>query len=122
KSKTYSLDLHACVYSLLDNHVAFENVGDVISSVLKLVNLKSNKLPIQIAESLNEHNTTLHTDEASKYANKWGAFASRDQQGNYTLLGLKEMATKSSHDNLETFKDILNDIDDVTDDGTGTNF
>ncbi|WAQ95680.1 hypothetical protein MAR_028370 [Mya arenaria] len=124
KSKTYSLDLHACVYSLLDNHVALENVGDSnkLPSVGTIHNWSIERGIIakqQIAESSNEHNTTLHTDEASKYGNKWGAFASRDQQGNYTLLGLKEMATKSSHDTLETLKDILNHIDDVTDDGTG---
>ncbi|WAR13290.1 hypothetical protein MAR_027470, partial [Mya arenaria] len=40
-------------------------------------------------------NTTLHTDEASKYGSKWGAFATRDSEGNYTLLGLRDMATKS---------------------------
>ena len=45
KSKTYSFDLHACVYSLLDNHVPFENVSNVINAVFKLVNVKPNKLP-----------------------------------------------------------------------------
>ena len=61
----------------------------------------------------------MHTDEASKYGQKWGAFASRDDKGNYTLLGLKDMATKSSHDTLETFKDILQDIDDINKNGSG---
>jgi hypothetical protein len=55
-------------------------------------------------------NITLHTDETSKYGNKWGSFASRDSDGNYLVLGMRDMATKSSQDTLDCFKEILNDI------------
>jgi len=119
-SRTYDHSLHLCVYSLLDHNVAYENIDPVIKSVLKLVNKELNKLPSvgtihnwsiergliskrQIAETSSNTNTTLHTDEASKYGQKWGAFGTRDTEGNYTLLGLSEMATKSSHDTLDTF-------------------
>ncbi len=57
----------------------------------------------QIAET-DYVNTTLHTDEASKYGNKWGAFATRNDEGDYLVLGLRDMATKSSQDTLDTFK------------------
>jgi len=43
-----------------------------------------------------------------------GAFGTRDAEGNYTLLGLREMVTTTSHDTLDTFKDILKDIDEVS--------
>ena len=33
------------------------------------------------------------------------------RQGNYLLLGLSDMATKSSHGTMETFKDIRSDVD-----------
>ncbi|MES9902781.1 MAG: hypothetical protein ABW168_08870, partial [Sedimenticola sp.] len=130
-TKKYELPVHLCVYSLLDNHVSSEHVGPVIESVLKLVNKKPNKLPCastvdswsvergilskkHLSENSEKVNTTLHTDEASKYGCKWGAFATRDEKGNYSVLGLRDMATKSSHDTLETFKDILDDIENIS--------
>jgi hypothetical protein len=128
----YISQLHACVYSLLDYQVSCENVSNVIESVLKLCNKTANRLPSvstvnnwsiergliarrQIVESCDHEHTTLHTDEASKYGDKWGAFATRDKSGNYLLLGLRDMATKSSGDTLDTFKEILSDIDAASD-------
>ena len=63
-----------------------------------------------ISETCESENTALHTDEASHYGSKWGAFATRDFEGNCMLLGPRNMATKSSSDTLETFKEILSDI------------
>lgn len=130
-SNTYLPELHNCVYSLLNYQVSCENVCNVINAVCQLLNKKPNKLPTsrtinnwsiersiiarkQIAEMAENQNTTLHTDEASKYGQKWGAFATRDNEGNYVLLGLRDMATKSSSDTLDTFKEILSDIDMVS--------
>ncbi|XP_053385391.1 uncharacterized protein LOC123527298 [Mercenaria mercenaria] len=129
-TRCYSPEMHLCVYSLLNSHVSTENVSKVIESVLKLVNITPNKLPspstinnwniergILAKKHLSseyvseQENITLHTDEASKYGNKWGAFASRDNEGNYRVLGLRDMATKSSLDTLDTFKEILSDLD-----------
>jgi hypothetical protein len=124
----YISELHACVYTLLNNHVATEHVSCVIESVLKLVDKKANKLPSkstiknwalersflarkQISELSGNENLTLYSDESSKYGQKWGSFASRDSDGNYLLLGLRDMATKSSQDTLDTFKEIISDID-----------
>ncbi|XP_060570464.1 uncharacterized protein LOC132728810 [Ruditapes philippinarum] len=125
--------MHICVYSLLNSHVTTENVSKVIESVLKLVNIFPNKLPSpstinnwniergilvkkQLSSVCEEQNTTLHSDETSKYGSRWGAFATRDNSGNYKLLGLRNMATKSSQDTLDTFKEILTDINIASED------
>ena len=116
-------------------HVSCENVSNVIESVLKLCDKKADKLPSvstinnwsveralitrrHISETCEKENTTLHTDEASKYGSKWGAFATRDSEGNYMLLGLRDMATKSSNDTLDTFKEILSDVNAASDSET----
>ena len=57
-----------------------------------------------------KENTTLYTDETSKGGHRYGGFALSDSDGNYALLGLREMSTKSAQDTLSTFKDILQDI------------
>lgn len=55
----------------------------------------------QLEENLpGKKNTTLHTDETSKFEVKYGGFS----------LGFGEMATKSAQSTLDTFKDILDDI------------
>jgi hypothetical protein len=45
------------------------------------------------------------------YGSKWGVFGTRDAEGNFLPLGLRDMASKSSSDTLETFIDISYDID-----------
>ena len=101
-----------CIYSLLDNDVAYQNISPVIESVLKIVNKKSYRLPAvntvqnwsiergviaqkQIIEQAVENtNTNLHIDEASKYGFKLGAFATRNSDGDYLLLGLRSYGNK----------------------------
>ena len=134
-TNSYIPQLNSCVYSLLDCHVSCENVSKVIESVLKLCDKKADKLPSvstinnwsveralitrrHISETCETENTTLHTDEASKYGSKWGAFATRDSEGNYMLLGLRDMVTKSSNDTLDTFKEILSDVNAASDSET----
>ena len=136
----YTKDLQICVYSLLENHVSAKNVGPVINNVLSLVNKKANKLPSvstihkmnlqrlvlsqkQIAEVVTEKpNTSIYTDETSKFGKKVMGYHVRDQEGNYFTLGLREIATKSASDTLDTLREILADIDHVaecTDDAPG---
>lgn len=68
----------------------------------------------QLQEQLsNKINTTLHTDETSKVGIKYGGFSVRDSEGSYFALGLREMATKSAQNTLDTFKEILQDISDT---------
>ncbi|WAQ97797.1 LOW QUALITY PROTEIN: hypothetical protein MAR_022170 [Mya arenaria] len=49
------------------------------------------------------------TDETSKAGNKY--MEARDTDGKLWVLGLREICTKSSHDTLYVFKEILDDID-----------
>ena len=125
----YTTDLRNCVHSLLSHHVATTRVSSVIEAVLKMVGKKANRLPStttvnnmnvergilaqqQVAEELaQEENTTLETDESSKYGKQYGAYALRTSEGSPYVLGLRDLLTKSGHDTLATLKDILWDID-----------
>ncbi|XP_052812589.1 uncharacterized protein LOC128240121 [Mya arenaria] len=132
-TNSYSPELHVCVYSLLNCNVGTEHVVKVIESVLNLINKTADKLPSvstinnwsvernlisreHISSKKNSKHITLHTDEASKYGHRYGSFATRDVDGNYMVLGMRDMTTKSSHDTLETFKEILCDIDCLSSD------
>ena len=69
----------------------------------------------QLSEILTQHEqTTLYTDETSKYGNKIGGYHVSDKEGNDFTLGLRDLVTKGGSDTLETFKEILNDIDNVS--------
>ena len=66
----------------------------------------------QLAEEFaSKENTTIETDETSKYGMKYGAFAIRDGHERSYLVGLRDMANKSCKDTLDTFREILWDLD-----------
>ena len=68
----------------------------------------------QIAEELPKDTaTTIETDETSKYGHKYGAYAIRDSEGRPYVVGLRDLTTKSAKDTLDTFKQILWDLDKV---------
>ncbi|XP_062580294.1 uncharacterized protein LOC134242222 [Saccostrea cucullata] len=131
KEKTFTPQLHLCVYSLLEHNVPATQIGPTIEACLKLAGKKADHLPCQstianmniqrlslakkqLEEMLPEkRNTTLHTDETSKYGLKYGGFSLRDEEGSYFVLGLREMATKSAENTLDKFKHILEDISDA---------
>ncbi|XP_062619501.1 uncharacterized protein LOC134281055 [Saccostrea cucullata] len=130
KEKAFTPELHLCVYSLLEHNVPSTKIGPTIETCLKLAGKEPDRLPSpstvvnmniqrlclakkQLQEELSEKiNTTLHTDETSKFGIKYGGFSVRDEEGNYFALGLREMATKSAQNTLDTFKEILQDISD----------
>ena len=113
-------------------NVTTSKVAPVMEAVLKLVNLKANKLRSvftinnmniprlmlaqkQLSESLPEkENLCLLSDETSKYGKKMEGFYVRDEDGRLFVLGLRQLATKSSQDTLSTFQDILSDISNVS--------
>ena len=69
----------------------------------------------QLYEILLQHEaTTLYTDETSKYGKKIGGYNISDEEGNYYALGFRDLVTKGGNDTLETFKEILNDIDNTS--------
>ncbi|XP_061193677.1 uncharacterized protein LOC133201903 [Saccostrea echinata] len=131
KEKAFTPQLHLCVYTLLEHNVPATQIEPTIEACLKLAGKKPDHLPCQttianmniqrlslakkqLEEILPEKkNTTLHTDETSKYGIKYGGFSVRDEDGSYFVLGLREMATKSAENTLDTFKDILEDISEA---------
>jgi len=138
KTKTYNSNIKQCIYELLEYNVSAGKVSNVIECVLKLVNIKANKLPCkstvlnmnlqrlclaqkQISECFSqEKNTTLLTDETSKFGTKYMGYEAADEKGNLWVLGLREIETKSAEDTLKVFKQILSDINDVCHESTRT--
>ena len=96
-SKRYSPSLKECVYELLQCNVIAGKVSNVIQSVLKMVGMKANKLPcnstvlsmnlqrLYLAHS-QEKNTTLMTDETSKFGKKYMGYETADGEGNLWVL------------------------------------
>ena len=83
-----------------------------IKAVLEMADLSANRLPStttvnhmniqrlilsqkQLAEEVSvEKDTTLETDETSKYGQKYGAYALRTKEGRPYVLGLRDLLTK----------------------------
>jgi hypothetical protein len=119
-----------CVYDLLQHNVSMSKISNVISSVLKyftsktasplpsyatVVRLNRQRLVLaqkQLAEVFSEKvDTTLMTDETSKYGKKFMGYEASDQSGDMWVLGLREIESKSGQDTLTVFKEILSDFD-----------
>ncbi|CAC5359985.1 unnamed protein product [Mytilus coruscus] len=69
----------------------------------------------QVEDLSKKSNLTLYSDETSKFGKSFEVFAVTDEDKNSYLLGLREMNCKSSETVLETFKDILQDFNDLCD-------
>ncbi|XP_033731138.1 uncharacterized protein LOC117320739 [Pecten maximus] len=128
-SLKYTPELQTCVHTLLCNHVSTTRISPVIEACLKLVGKTPNRLPSattinnmnvqrlvlsqkQLSEEISKkENTTIETDETSKFGTKFGVYAVRDSDGNPYVLGLRELVTKSGKDTLQAFKEILFDLD-----------
>ena len=109
--------------------VSSRNVSPVIETVLSMVKKVPNKLPArstildmnierllisqtQLSQDVSEKkNTTLYTDETTKFGTKYTGYHLRDQEGRMYVLGLRELETKSASDTLATFQEILKDIE-----------
>ncbi|KAL4233840.1 hypothetical protein ACF0H5_008516 [Mactra antiquata] len=102
--------------SLKDQHnVSTSNVPDVVSSVLKLANIDANKLPSKptilemnlqrlclaqeqlIRRFSTKENTTLLSDQTSKFRTKFMGYEAADAEGNLWVLGIREIETKSAN-------------------------
>ncbi|CAG2192717.1 unnamed protein product [Mytilus edulis] len=133
KSRKYTTILKQCIYELLQHNVSAAKVNPVIKSVLSLVNVQPNALPAKstildmnlqrlclsqkhLAEVFSaEKNTTLLTDETSKFGNKFMGFEASDSKGNLWVLGLRDIETKSAEDTLKVLKEILQDLNEISD-------
>ena len=127
----YTSDIQQCVCELLNYNVSYGQVGPVIQTVLKLASLKASDIPSrstinnwnimrlilsqkQLAEELPDQSTLgLLSDETSKFGRKFEGFHASDSEGRMRVLGLRDITSKAGHDVLETFRNILQDIEDV---------
>ena len=132
-SRRYSTSVKTCIYELLQHNVSVSNIPAVIECVLNLVNVKPNRLPSRstiidmnlqrlclsqkhVAEVFSKHeDSTLLTDETSKFGARYMGYEASDKEGNLWVLGLRDIETKSADNTLKVFKEILRDLNDISD-------
>jgi hypothetical protein len=59
--------------------------------------------------------TTLLTGETSKFGARYIRYEASDTDGNIWVLGLRDIETKSADNTLKVFKEILSDLNDISD-------
>ena len=129
--KAYTTEMKVCVMELLDNNVSACRVGETIEMVLALANLMASDIPSN-ATVLNYNvethsspkatgrriaqrkNLSLLTDETNKFGDKYMGYHVAGPDGNLMVLGLREIEAKSAKDTLQTYKEILQDIDNCS--------
>lgn len=67
----------------------------------------------QLESLVGESDMTLYTNETSKFGKSYGVFAVTDTAKTTYLLGLREMASKGAKTTLDTFHEILEDINEI---------
>ena len=125
----YTDDVRACVYELLSLNVGVCNVAPIIRCVLKSVAHKSvSRLPsygltcqmmieslavvqAQLGDSLSDY-CTLQTDGTTKFGKHYAAYDINTSDTTYSL-GMRHVFSGSASNSLETFKEILTDLDDI---------
>ena len=131
ETSQYLPEFKNLVYALLSHHVGSTHVRPVIAAVLQYASKQPSKLPSksaisnwnierlaiaqrQLSEELeSRENLCLYSDETSKFGQRYMTYGVSDcNQRNY-VLGLRDIATKSAKDSLDTFKEILADLDDA---------
>lgn len=128
----YNDDVRACVYELLSLNVGVRNIAPIILCVLKNMAHKSvTRLPkhastckmilealivvqAQLGEELSQTSgfNTLQTDGTTKYGNHYATYDISSAGFSYTL-GVRHVFSGSAQNTLETFEEILDDIDCV---------
>ena len=129
----YTDDVRACCYELLSLNVGVRNVKAVIESVLKNIAHKQvDRLPqktalcnmmieclsiaqAQLGEELSHDDGefyTLQTDGTTKYGHHFGTYDIATTDTTYRL-GLRHVFSGSAQNTLETFNEILDDLNVV---------
>ena len=126
----YTDDIRACVYELLSLNVGVRNVAPIIRCVLKNVAHKSiSRLPsygltcqmmleslavvqAQLGDSLSDY-CTLQTDGTTKFGEHYATFDISTSDCTTYSLGMRHVFSGSASNTLETFKEILSDLDDA---------
>ncbi|KAJ8307728.1 hypothetical protein KUTeg_014723 [Tegillarca granosa] len=131
-------ELVQCIMNLQDCMVSTADIGKVIKTVCSvLCSRVPNRLPSettihrindmklsvslkQISQISEKKNLTLYSDETSKFGKSFEVFAVTDEDKTSYLLGLREMYSKRADSVLDTFKEVLNDINVTCNDITDT--
>ena len=133
----YTDSVHACVYELLSLNVGVKNIVPTIRCVIKnLTQTSVGRLPshgltcqmiveslaavqAQLGEKLSQTEmfSTLQSDGTTKFGKHYVAFDMRvcDSEAKATTytFGLRNVFSGAAKDTLETFKEILSDLDSV---------
>ena len=128
----YTDELKECVFALPTHNMSTSQVSRVIADVLKVAGLVALDLPCistiqdwnimrmlvsqkQLGDVLpQEQHLGLLSDETSTFGQKFEGFHASDPDGRVYVLGMRDIVSKSGQDCLNTFKQILCDIEDVT--------
>ena len=133
KGCRYTDNIQACIYELLSLNVGVRNVALIICCVLRcLVHKSVSCLPSygltcqMILESLTiaqaqlgdellqvSGYTTLQTDETTKFGEHFSTYDIRTEEAVTYTLGIRHIFSGSAKNTLETFQEILSDIDSV---------
>ena len=129
----YTNDVRACMYELLSLNVGVRNVAPIIRCVLKcLVHKSVSRLPsygltcemileslvlaqAQLGEELLQTpgSTTLQTDGTTKFGEHFSTFDVRTEEAVTYTLGIRHVFSGSAQNTLETFQEILSDVENV---------
>ena len=122
--------LQKCIFEMLENRVSARNVSKIITCVLKFAghtmshtpststinNMNIQRLLLaqkQLGDEFaSQPNTTLLSDETTKFATKMEGIHATDMTGRTWVLGMREIQTKSSSDVMNTLNEILKDVDE----------
>ena len=128
----YTDNVRACIYELLSLNVGVRNVAPIIRCVLgNIVHKDVERLPshsltcqmiveslaiaqAQLGEKLSDVGSfnTIQTDGTTKFGDHFITYDIATPQTSY-MLGLRHVFSGSAQNTLETFKEILDDLDAV---------
>lgn len=129
---TYSSETTLCVMNLLSEGVGVHHVNNVLTHVANMCGKTLSTLPSistinrmgdqrvslsykHFSEELTQKaDTTLQSDETRKHGDVYEVYSVRDNDAKEWVLGLRDMADKSSATCLETLKAITADISECT--------
>ena len=129
----YTDNVRACIYELLSLNVGVRNVAPIIRCVLRCLTHKSvSRLPsygltcqmilesltvaqAQLGDELSQVSgyTTLQTDGTTKFGEHFSTYDIRTEEAATYTLGIRHVFSGSAKNTLETFQEILSDIDSV---------
>ena len=129
----YTDNVRACIYELLSLNVGVRNVAPIIRCVLRCLTHKSvSRLPsygltcqmilesltvaqAQLGDELSQisGSTTLQTDGTTKFGEHFSTYDIRTKEAITYTLGIRHVFSGSAKNTLETFQEILSDIDSV---------